>query len=238
MTSIQQKGRVDIIANDQGHRITPSWVSFSDEERLIGDAAKNAFHTNPVNTVFDAKRELQYIVWHLWFEKANCHCFLNAGLIGRNFDDPEVKRDQKHWPFKLINKSGKPSIQVKHKHELKEFVSSQPPTSSMTNWRFLTWMCWQTPEEISAMVLVKMKETAEAYLGKKVTHAVVTVPACTSCLPFSSPHESVSWLIFCYALIRLQRRPASSHQGCRYHRWSQRSPYRQRAHRRRHRLRS
>ncbi|KAF9513535.1 hypothetical protein BS47DRAFT_1317455 [Hydnum rufescens UP504] len=129
---IQQKGHVDIIANDQGHRITPSWVSFSDDERLVGDAAKNAFHTNPANTVFDAKR-----------------------LIGRKYDEPEVKRDQKHWPFKLINKNGKPSIQVKHKHELKEF----------------------TPEEISAMVLTKMKETAEAYLGKKVTHAVVTVPA-------------------------------------------------------------
>jgi len=129
---IQQKGHVDIIANDQGHRITPSWVSFTEEERLIGDSAKNAFHTNPQNTVFDAKR-----------------------LIGRNFDDAEVKRDTKHWPFKVAPKSGKPVIQVKHKHELKEF----------------------TPEEISAMVLTKMKETAEAYLGKKVTHAVVTVPA-------------------------------------------------------------
>lgn len=130
---IQQKGHVDIIANDQGHRITPSWVSFSDEgERLVGDAAKNAYHTNPSNTVFDAKR-----------------------LMGRKFDEQDVKRDQKHWPFKLVNRGGKPSIQVKHKHELKEF----------------------TPEEISAMVLVKMKETAEAYLGKKVTHAVVTVPA-------------------------------------------------------------
>ncbi|KAF8310775.1 heat shock protein 70 [Clavulina sp. PMI_390] len=129
---IQQKGRVDIIANDQGHRITPSWVSFTEDERLVGDAAKNAFHSNPENTVFDAKR-----------------------LIGRNYDDGDVKKDMKHWPFKLINQSGKPNIQVKHKHELKTF----------------------TPEEISAMVLSKMKETAEAYLGKKVTHAVVTVPA-------------------------------------------------------------
>jgi len=129
---IQQKGHVDIIANDQGHRITPSWVSFSDDERLVGDAAKNAYHTNPSNTVFDAKR-----------------------LMGRKFDEADVKRDQKHWPFKLVNRGGKPSIQVKHRHEIKEF----------------------TPEEISAMVLVKMKEIAEAYLGKKVTHAVVTVPA-------------------------------------------------------------
>ncbi|KAF8335910.1 heat shock protein 70 [Cantharellus anzutake] len=129
---IQRKGHVEIIANDQGHRITPSWVSFSEEERLIGDSAKNAFHTNPENTVFDAKR-----------------------LIGRNFDEAEVKRDMKHWPFNVIPKNGKPVIQVKHKHELREF----------------------TPEEISAMVLIKMKETAEAYLGKKVVNAVVTVPA-------------------------------------------------------------
>ncbi|EJU00625.1 heat shock protein 70 [Dacryopinax primogenitus] len=129
---VQRGGRVEIIANDQGHRITPSWVSFSDEERLVGDAAKNAFHTNPKNTVFDAKR-----------------------LIGRRFDDPEVQKDMKHWPFDITNKGGKPVIQVQHKTELREF----------------------TPEEISAMVLGKMKETAEAYLGKKVTHAVVTVPA-------------------------------------------------------------
>ncbi|KAF9784635.1 heat shock protein 70 family [Thelephora terrestris] len=129
---VQRGGRVEIIANDQGHRITPSWVSFSDEERLVGDAAKNAFHTNPENTVFDAKR-----------------------LIGRKMDDPEVKRDQKHWPFQITKKNGKPAISVKHRGEKREF----------------------TPEEISAMVLTKMKETAEAYLGKKVTHAVVTVPA-------------------------------------------------------------
>ncbi|KLO16668.1 heat shock protein 70 [Schizopora paradoxa] len=129
---VQRGGRVEIIANDQGHRITPSWVSFSDEERLVGDSAKNAFHTNPQNTVFDAKR-----------------------LIGRKYDDPDVKRDMKHWPFKINNRGGKPVIQVAHKGEEKTF----------------------TPEEISAMVLSKMKETAEAYLGKKVTHAVVTVPA-------------------------------------------------------------
>jgi len=129
---VQRGGRVEIIANDQGHRITPSWVSFTDDERLIGDSAKNAFHTNPENTVFDAKR-----------------------LIGRKGDDAEIKRDMKHWPFNVQTKGGKPIISVQHKGEKKEF----------------------TPEEISAMVLTKMKETAEAYLGTKVTHAVVTVPA-------------------------------------------------------------
>jgi len=123
---------VEIIANDQGHRITPSWVSFTDDERLVGDAAKNAFHSNPENTVFDAKR-----------------------LIGRKVDDQEVKRDMKHWPFKIVGKNDKPVIQVKYRGETREF----------------------TPEEISAMILSKMKETAEAYLGKTVTHAVVTVPA-------------------------------------------------------------
>ncbi|KIJ28212.1 hypothetical protein M422DRAFT_270532 [Sphaerobolus stellatus SS14] len=129
---VQRGGRVEIIANDQGHRITPSWVSFTDDERLVGDAAKNAFHSNPENTVFDAKR-----------------------LIGRKFEEPDVQRDRKHWPFQIIDRKGKPVIQVKHRGELRDF----------------------TPEEISAMVLSKMKETAEAYLGKKVTHAVVTVPA-------------------------------------------------------------
>ncbi|WWC96320.1 chaperone DnaK [Kwoniella sp. B9012] len=130
--AVHKGGKVEIIANDQGNRITPSWVAFTEEERLIGDAAKNQASNNPENTVFDAKR-----------------------LIGRSADDPDVKKDQKHWPFKIVNKSGKPMIQVNHKGDLKEF----------------------TPEEISAMVLTKMKETAEAYLGHKVTHAVVTVPA-------------------------------------------------------------
>ncbi|KAI5985101.1 heat shock protein 70 family [Pisolithus albus] len=129
---VQRGGRVEIIANDQGHRITPSWVSFTDDERLVGDSAKNAFHSNPKNTVFDAKR-----------------------LIGRKMDDNEVKRDMKHWPFTVADKGGKPSIQVSYKGDMRDF----------------------TPEEISAMVLTKMKETAEAYLGEKVTHAVVTVPA-------------------------------------------------------------
>ncbi|KAJ7039203.1 heat shock protein 70 [Mycena alexandri] len=129
---VQRGGRVEIIANDQGHRITPSWVSFAENERLVGDSAKSAFHSNPTNTVFDAKR-----------------------LIGRQMDDPALKRDIKHWPFQVKEKNGKPSITVKYQGENRDF----------------------SPEEISAMVLVKMKETAEAYLGEKVTHAVITVPA-------------------------------------------------------------
>ncbi|KAK7440063.1 ATPase with role in protein import into the ER [Stygiomarasmius scandens] len=129
---VQRGGRVEIIANDQGHRITPSWVSFTDDERLVGDSAKNAFHSNPKNTVFDAKR-----------------------LIGRKMDDPDIQRDIRHWPFDVKEKGGKPVISVDYKGEKRDF----------------------TPEEISAMVLGKMKETAEAYLGEKVTHAVVTVPA-------------------------------------------------------------
>ncbi|KAL7412183.1 heat shock protein 70 [Mrakia frigida] len=130
--AVQRGGRVEIIANDQGHRITPSWVAFTDDERMVGDAAKNQAPQNPRNTVFDAKR-----------------------LVGRKFDEADVQRDMKHWPFKVSSKGGKPSIQVHHKGELKDY----------------------SPEEISAMILTKMKETAEAYLGKKVTHAVVTVPA-------------------------------------------------------------
>ncbi|GMC28615.1 unnamed protein product [Saccharomyces cerevisiae] len=124
--------RVDIIANDQGNRTTPSFVAFTDTERLIGDAAKNQAAMNPSNTVFDAKR-----------------------LIGRNFNDPEVQGDMKHFPFKLIDVDGKPQIQVEFKGETKNF----------------------TPEQISSMVLGKMKETAESYLGAKVNDAVVTVPA-------------------------------------------------------------
>ncbi|KAJ9126311.1 Hsp70 ATPase ssa1 [Naganishia onofrii] len=130
--AIFRQDRVEIIANDQGNRTTPSYVAFNDQERLIGDAAKNQVAMNPYNTVFDAKR-----------------------LIGRKFDDAEVQSDMKHWPFKVINKGSKPVIQVEYKGEQKEF----------------------TPEEISSMVLVKMRETAEAYLGEPVKDAVVTVPA-------------------------------------------------------------
>jgi len=129
---IWQNERVEIIANDQGNRTTPSWVAFTETERLIGDAAKNQAAMNPTNTVFDAKR-----------------------LIGRKMDDPSVANDAKHFPFKIVGKDGKPAIQVEVKGERKVF----------------------TPEEISSMVLGKMKETAEAYLGKDVKHAVITVPA-------------------------------------------------------------
>jgi len=127
-----QDGKVEIIANDQGHRTTPSYVAFNDTERLVGPAAKNQVSMNPANTIFDAKR-----------------------LIGRQFTDPAVQADAKHWPFKLANSAGKPKLEVEYKGETKQF--------------------W--PEEISSMVLVKMKETAEEYLGDKVTDAVITVPA-------------------------------------------------------------
>ncbi|OWR51028.1 HSP70 protein [Danaus plexippus plexippus] len=129
---VWQHGNVEIIANDQGNRTTPSYVAFTDTERLIGDAAKNQVALNPNNTVFDAKR-----------------------LIGRKFDDPKIQADMKHWPFKVVNDCSKPKIQVEFKGETKRFA----------------------PEEISSMVLVKMKETAEAYLGTTVRDAVVTVPA-------------------------------------------------------------
>uniref|UniRef100_T1IUX6 Heat shock 70 kDa protein cognate 4 n=1 Tax=Strigamia maritima TaxID=126957 RepID=T1IUX6_STRMM len=127
-----QHGKVEIIANDQGNRTTPSYVAFTDTERLIGDAAKNQVAMNPQNTVFDAKR-----------------------LIGRKFEDSSVQSDMKHWPFDVISDGGKPKIKVEYKGEMKTFF----------------------PEEISSMVLTKMKETAEAYLGKTVNNAVVTVPA-------------------------------------------------------------
>ena len=129
---IWQNDRVEIIANDQGNRTTPSYVAFTDTERLIGDAAKNQCAMNPVNTVFDAKR-----------------------LIGRKFDDPVVQGDMKHWPFKVVSDSNTPKIQVEHKGETKTFSS----------------------EEISSMVLTKMKETASAFVGKDIKDVVVTVPA-------------------------------------------------------------
>eukprot|EP00111_Clytia_hemisphaerica_P019952 TCONS_00058840-protein len=129
-----KNGRVEIIPNDQGNRITPSYVAFTSEgERLIGDAAKNQLTSNPENTVFDAKR-----------------------LIGREWSEKSVQSDIKYFPFKVVQKGGKPHITVDVKEgEAKTFAA----------------------EEISAMVLNKMKDIAEAYLGKKVTHAVVTVPA-------------------------------------------------------------
>ncbi|CAR27166.1 hypothetical protein ZYGR_0I04380 [Zygosaccharomyces rouxii] len=123
---------VEIIANEQGNRVTPSFVAFTPEERLIGDAAKNQAALNPENTVFDAKR-----------------------LIGRRFDDESVQKDRKTWPFKLIDVEGNPVVEVQYLGETKTF----------------------SPQEISSMVLTKMKEIAEAKIGQKVEKAVITVPA-------------------------------------------------------------
>merc|ERR1719181_1430950 len=128
-------GEVQIVANDQGNRTTPSYVAWTDEERLMGDAAKNQVANNPTNTVFDAKR-----------------------LIGRKFTDPVAQSDMKLWPFKVVQGEGedeKPLIQVTVNGEEKKYQA----------------------EEISAMVLIKMKTTAEAFLGKRVKEAVITVPA-------------------------------------------------------------
>lgn len=127
-----QHGKVEIIANDQGNRTTPSFVAFSDTERLIGDAAKNQVAMNPTNTIFDAKR-----------------------MIGRKFDDAKLQQDIANWPFKVVSSNGKPHIEAQFMGDKKRFA----------------------PEEISSMVLTKMKETAEAYLGESVQNAVITVPA-------------------------------------------------------------
>jgi len=130
---VWQNDRVEIIANDQGNRTTPSYVAFTDSERLIGDAAKNQTAMNPKNTVFDAKR-----------------------LIGRKFSESKVQEDIKSWPFKVVSGTAdKPSIEVEFKGETKRFE----------------------PEEISSMVLTKMKEIAEMYIGTGVKDVVVTVPA-------------------------------------------------------------
>ena len=129
---IMKNNNVEIIANDQGNRTTPSYVAFTETERLIGEAAKNQAAMNPENTVFDAKR-----------------------LIGREFNDTTVQNDMKHWPFKVINRNKKPMIEVDYMKETKQFSA----------------------EEISAMILVRMKETAEAFLGEPVENAVITVPA-------------------------------------------------------------
>ncbi|KAH6762668.1 heat shock protein 70 [Perilla frutescens var. hirtella] len=130
---VWQHNRVEIIANDQGNRTTPSYVAFTGAERLIGDAAKNQVDMNPINTVFDAKR-----------------------LIGRRFNDLSVQSDIILWPFKVIPGPGdKPMITATYKGEEKQFAA----------------------EQISSMVLTKMKEIAEVYLGSTVKNAVVTVPA-------------------------------------------------------------
>ena len=130
---VWQNDKVEIIANDQGNRTTPSCVGFNTTERLIGDAAKNQMSMNVTNTVFDAKR-----------------------LIGRKFTDPSVTSDMKHFPFKVVpDGENKPHIEVEYKNETRKFSA----------------------EEISSMILTKMKETAESYLGKDVKKAVITVPA-------------------------------------------------------------
>ncbi|KAI8334459.1 putative heat shock 70 kDa protein, partial [Blakeslea trispora] len=129
---VWQKDRIQIIANNQGNRTTLSYVAFTRTERIVGDAAKIQAAMNPQNTLFDAKR-----------------------MIGRRFDEADMQTDIKNWPFKVINKDGKPYLLVDYKGENNVF----------------------SPEEISAMVLGKMKEISESYLGKKVDSAVVTVPA-------------------------------------------------------------
>merc|ERR1712054_442258 len=129
---VYKNGRVEIIPNDQGNRITPSYVAFDNEERFIGDAAKNQAALNPTNTVFDIKR-----------------------LIGRRFSDDTVQKDMKLLPYTIVNKETKPYVEVDVKGERKTF----------------------SPEEISAMILGKMREIAESFLGKTINNAVVTVPA-------------------------------------------------------------
>jgi len=129
---IFKNGRVEIIPNELGNRITPSFVGFTDDEKLVGESAKNQVSNNPLRTVYVVKR-----------------------LMGRNFDDKEVQRDLKYVPYKVVSKAGKPYVQIETTNGVKQL----------------------SPEEISAMILVKMKEVAEAYLGREVKYAVVTVPA-------------------------------------------------------------
>ena len=135
---VYKNGKVEIIANDQGNRVTPSYVAFTESERLIGDAAKNQASLNPTNTIYDAKR-----------------------LIGRRFTDAAVQHDMKLWPFKLVSTEGKPNIQVESMGGTKTY----------------------SPEEISAMILVKMKETAETFLGKEVRPRTAPPPR-----PHPHPH--------------------------------------------------
>ena len=129
---VYQNGKVEIIANEQGNRTTPSYVSFTENERMIGDGAKSASSSNPTNTVYDAKR-----------------------LIGREYSDPSLQDDMKSLSYTIVNDNNKPKVQVEYLGERKTF----------------------TPEEISSMVLTRLKEDAEGYLGTKVKDAVITVPA-------------------------------------------------------------
>ncbi|KAG8781793.1 ATPase with role in protein import into the ER [Ceratobasidium sp. 428] len=130
--AVYENGRAKIISNDQGERTTPSWVSFRGQDRLVGQAAKHAFHTAPAQTIYSAKR-----------------------LIGRKYDDPVVLQEINSLPFGVVNHNGRPAIEIENHGKLEYF----------------------SPEEISSMILSKLKHTAEAYLGTKVTRAVVTVPA-------------------------------------------------------------
>ena len=129
---VWQNDRVEIIANDQGDRTTPSWVAFTEDERLIGASAKNQVNQNIKNTIYDVKR-----------------------LIGRDFENKEVQQEMKQLGYEVVNEKGQPKIKVDYKGKETLF----------------------TPEEISSMVLIKMKETAESYLGYEVKDAVITVPA-------------------------------------------------------------
>lgn len=129
---VYRDGKVEIIANDLGERTTPSYVGFTETERLIGAGAKNAATSNPKNTVYDAKR-----------------------MIGRDFNDQKIQEDMKHYSFDVVDRSNKPKVSVMYKGEQKEF----------------------TPEEISAMILTKMKSTAEDFVGHEIKNAVITVPA-------------------------------------------------------------
>lgn len=129
---VYRDGKVEIIANDLGERTTPSYVGFTETERLIGAGAKNAATSNPKNTVYDAKR-----------------------MIGREFNDSKIQEDIKHYSFDLVDRNNKPKVSVMYKGERKEF----------------------TPEEISAMILTKMKTTAEDFVGHEIKNAVITVPA-------------------------------------------------------------
>jgi L1 cell adhesion molecule like protein len=130
--AVWQNGKVEVIANDQGNRTMPSYVSFTAEERLVGEAAKSSATTNPFNTVYDAKR-----------------------LIGQKFSDPDTQKDIHNYTYNVVEKDDKPLIKVEYKNEFKTFA----------------------PEEISAMVLGKLKDAAEAFLGEPVVDAVITVPA-------------------------------------------------------------
>ncbi len=130
---IWENDRVEIIANDQGNRTTPSYVGFGENERLIGESAKNQIGMNLRNTIFDAKR-----------------------LIGRKYSDDIIQKDMKHWSFNVVDDGNdKPLIEIEFKGEMKRF----------------------TPEEISSMILSKMKETAETFKGEEIKNVVITCPA-------------------------------------------------------------